>query len=146
MGEDVVNEVLERAKEVLTEMHGDKNTELRKLAKDILKLETQRQNLEIAYLEGAYKGDDTFQERNAERIDTELAKCRNRTVEIENSRKDISKLFVALVKLARDLPQAYLKSPPEVKKMYLTLFWDKFVIEKKEIVQAVPSEPVMGTW
>lgn len=144
LGEDVVNEVLERAKEVLTEMHGDKDVEVRKLTKEIQNLEDQRQNLEIAFLQGRYKGDSDFQDRNAERIETELNRCRARITEVESGRKDASKLFVALVKLARDLPQAYSESPPEVKRMYLTLFWDKFVLQQKKITKAVPSEAVIA--
>ena len=144
LSEDIVTEVLERAKEVLAEMHGDTDVELKRVAKTIGKLEERRRVLETEYLDGHMKGNVAFFQRNTEQIETELGQCRLRTLQLESSRQDAARLFSLLVRLARDLPQAYLDASPDVKKMYLKLFWDRFTLRRKEIEKAVPSEAVLA--
>ncbi len=139
---DVMQEVVERAKTVLTEMHGHNDKEKDRLDAEMKRLEKQRQTYEIKLGDGLIS-DEVF-ERNHKRIEAEMRTAKLRIAEIESTRKDNSKLFVALVKLARNLPYAYLKSSPEVKKMYLTVFWEYFDIAGQEITKAVPSKAIIA--
>lgn len=42
--------------------------------------------------------------------------------------------------LARDVYGAYKKAPYEVKRLYLSLFWNKFLIKDKKITKSEPTE------
>jgi hypothetical protein len=50
----------------------------------------------------------------------------------------------SLVKLARYLPEAYEKAAPEVKRMYLKIFWDNFEIGGRTVTKAVSSKAVIA--
>jgi hypothetical protein len=41
--------------------------------------------------------------------------------------------------LSKNVYRAYQKAPAALKRQYLGLFWEKFLVEDKEIVEAVPS-------
>jgi len=52
---------------------------------------------------------------------------------------DISVLY-EVIKLARNVHTSYIKAPYELKRQYLGLFWDKFMVQDKNIVKAFPSK------
>lgn len=142
LGDSIIQEVLERAREILSETHGEIDAEKLRLDAQIKRLEKRRQNLETKWLDGEFIQDDSVYHRNHKIIEDEIMAAQKRIAEISQDRKDNTKLFEGLVKLARNLPDAYTKTPPEVKKMYLTVFWDYFEIAKHEVTKAVPSKAV----
>jgi hypothetical protein len=42
--------------------------------------------------------------------------------------------------LSRNIYKAYKKAPYEIKRLYLSFFWDKFLVRDKKIVKAKPTE------
>jgi hypothetical protein len=42
--------------------------------------------------------------------------------------------------LARNVYTAYKKAPYDLKRQYLGLFWDKFLVQNKKIVKAIPTK------
>lgn len=137
---DVITEVIARAKEILEEMHGDIYKNQEKMTKEQKKLEKQRQTLEVKLLDGIIS-DDTYVE-HSERLNKEIAYKKGEIDVLEVKRQDHTKMFEGLVRLANNVQTAYEISPPEVKRMYLNIFWDRFEIENRKIIKAVPSKGV----
>ena len=136
----VIQEVLGRAKEILEETHGDIDLRKEKLTRDNMSLEKQRQALEVKLLEGVIS-DDTYTRQHF-RVDNEIEQNKIEIIGIDANRKDNTKIFEGLVRLANNLPKAYKKAPPEVKMMYLNIFWERFELKDTEISKAVPSKAV----
>ena len=136
----IMEQVLSRAREILAETHTDVDREKETLQRQNISLEKQRQVLETKLLKGIIN-DDVYT-RNHTRIEEELSENEIRIKQIGNKRQDNTVLFESLVRLANDLPKAYRKSAPEVKMMYLNIFWDYFEIKNKTISKAVPSKIV----
>lgn len=136
----IVDEVLARAKEILQETHWEVDTEKQSLTVRTAKLEGRRQNLEDKLLDGTIS--DEVYKRNHWKIESELLEIQARAEEVSKTRTDNTKLFESLVWLARNLPRAYWRSTPEVKRMYLGIFFDHFVMKDKMITKVVPSKVV----
>lgn len=136
----VIQEVLDRAKEILEETHGDIDSRKEKLTRDNMNLEKQRQALEVKLLEGVIS-DDTYTRQHF-RVDNEIEQNKIEIIGIDANRKDNTKIFEGLVRLANNLPKAYKKATPEVKMMYLNIFWERFELKDTEISKAVPSKAV----
>lgn len=70
-----------------------------------------------------------------EAIDGEIAKLnRARNIKIEVIQK--------ILGLIRNLGQSYRDARPELKRLYLGLFWSKFEVSEREVATATPSELV----
>jgi hypothetical protein len=54
---------------------------------------------------------------------------------------DVIQQVLAMV---RNIGESYAKAPPELQRLYLGLFWDKFTAENKEITEAVKSPIVQA--
>lgn len=136
----IVEEVLKRAKEILTETHSDVDDMKRRLSLGSLNLEKQRQTLEVKLLNGVIS-DETYTRHHA-RLDEEISKNTEDIMKIDVKRVDNTKIFEGLVRLANDVPHAYKISPPEVKMMYLNIFWERFDLKDRGISKAIPSDVV----
>ena len=137
---EITEEVLNRAKEILSETHSDIDDMKKRLSLGNITLERQRQALEIKLLNGVIS-DETYTRQHA-RLDEEIFKNTQEITKIDIKRIDNTKIFEGLVRLADDVPHAYKISPPEVKMMYLNIFWDHFDIKDREVSKAVPSNAV----
>ncbi len=138
LSEDVIDDILEKAKLILDETHGGLDEEKHDLRRTLTKYETIRQNLEQKWLSGDV--DEAFYERNHEATESEITTVEERIAELSNTRDDRTEMFEGLVKLAKDVPNAYMRANPNVKKMYLKIFWNHFEIQKGGISKAVPSK------
>ena len=140
LSDDIVDEVLARAKEILKETHGEVDTEKHSITIKVAKLESRRQSLETKLLDWVIN-DDVYT-RNHKLIDEELLWIKSRESEISQTREDNTKLFESLVRLARNLPLAYGKASVEVKKMYLGIFFESFTVKDTLITKTIPSKVV----
>ncbi len=65
-------------------------------------------------------------------LDEEMAK-------LERSKNIKVDIIQKVILLARNIGEAYEKAPPELKKVYLSLFWEKFEVADKKLVNSTPS-------
>lgn len=72
-------------------------------------------------------------------IDLELANTEIKRLS-SDSKFDIGK-FEDLVEFSRNIYTSYKNSDAEGQRNYLNFFWEKFIIENQEIVEAIPTEP-----
>ncbi|MCI0526320.1 MAG: hypothetical protein L0Y56_02535, partial [Nitrospira sp.] len=45
-----------------------------------------------------------------------------------------------MVRLAEDVQRTYLEAPQDLKRKYLSLFWEKFLVQDRQVVKAVPTK------
>ena len=140
LSQGIVDEALQRARDVLSDTQDRVDGRVKRLHKEIEKLNQRNISFALRWADKEVPNDVYFQVK--EITDSELAKANAELKEIEGVRKDNTKLFESFVRLAHDLPKAYRQSSPEVKKMYLQIFWECFEIDKREIAKANPSKIV----
>ncbi|MDO8468170.1 MAG: recombinase family protein [Candidatus Peribacter sp.] len=137
---DIVEEVKMKAAQILSETHGDMDGERAEIQRNLTRLDHQRKKLEGLWLADEVVED--YYNRNHKTIEAEITAAEQRLLEISGLRTDRTTMFEALVRLARDLPAAYEKANPEVKRMYLKIFWECFEIGGGTVQKAVPSKVV----
>ena len=142
LGEGVIEKVLERAKQILAETHGDVDRERLNLTKENTRLENQRQSLEVKLLDGVIS-DDTYKRQHI-RLESDIAQNKLKIEQMSQKREVNVTVFESLVGLARNLSKAYQQSSPEVKMMYLSIFWDFFELKDRQISKAAPSKAVIA--
>ena len=136
----LVEEVFQRAKDILAETHNDVDRERIKLLNENTRLEKQKQVLEVKFLDGLVL-DEMYSSHHV-RISDELASNKLRLEKISEERDTNIDLFESFLRLARNLTKAYTDSKPSVKMAYLSIFWEHFEIKDRRISKAVPSQIV----
>lgn len=144
LSDDIVEEVKQRAAEILDETHNDGDAEQKALLETLKGLTTQRQNLERKWLTGDVRVTDEFYDAHRAGIEGEMETMQQRIAELSSERVDRTELFESFVKLAKDMESAYANAKPNVRRMYLKIFWDYFKIQNGGIEQAVPSKAVIA--
>ncbi len=139
---DIIEEVKNKAAQILLETHGDMDDEKAEIQRKLTRLSGERQKLERLWLAGDEEITDDFYKRNHRVIEADITSSEQRLLDISGLRTDRTALFEALVKLARNLPVAYEEATPEVKRMYLKIFWDSFEVGKGTVQKAIPSKAV----
>ncbi|XOB46642.1 MAG: recombinase family protein [Candidatus Nealsonbacteria bacterium] len=95
--------------------------------------EKKREVAENKLIAGSLK-DDGFM-RIRDRLEVDIKNIQKQIDEREKKRKvDINTIRDVLL-LTRNIYEAYKKAPPEVKRLYLSLFWDGFWARDKQIVR-----------
>jgi hypothetical protein len=85
--------------------------------------------------------DEVYQRQHV-RIEETILQNQARIDEMEEKRGKHTDLFESLVRLAGNLGVAYRKATPEIKMMFLDIFWERFEIQDKVITKAIPSKAV----
>jgi site-specific DNA recombinase len=101
-------------------------------------VELKRDKAEEKLLKGIILDEDFVRMRNKFR--EELKNIQNELTRIENQREYDIGIIQEVLKLARNIYRGYKTAPDELKRQYLGLFWDKFLVENKRIVKAVPTK------
>jgi len=100
---------------------------------------TQRNKLESLLISEVIT-EETYK-RKSQEIENDLEILKNRKIMLSHKKSfDIGK-FEELADFSRNVYKSYKKSNFEAKRNYLNFFWEKFIIEDKEIVEAIPTEP-----
>jgi site-specific DNA recombinase len=102
-----------------------------------MSLERKRDIAEEKLLDGIISDQDFTRIRA--KLDSEIDAIQEQFGELNNQRAHDIDLIQELLKLTRNVYQAYKAAPYELKRHYLELFWDKFLIQDKKIVQAIPT-------
>lgn len=135
---EFIDLVIQKVKNIYEEKKKERNIEKRIFQNKIMKIEENREKTEIKLIEGTLKDDDYIRIRD--RFKSEINRLQGKIYKIEEQREiDIDVARETLL-LARDVYGAYKKAPYEVKRLYLSLFWNKFLIKDKKITKSEPTE------
>jgi transcription elongation factor Elf1 len=126
----------------LTEIHREQKEEnisqLQILHNKKKSLELNRDKAEEKLLKGIILDEDFVRLRNKFR--EELQNIQNELYQIESQREYDISIIREILKLARNIYRGYKTAPYELKRQYLGLFWDKFLVQNRKIVKAIPTK------
>ncbi|MFA5109291.1 MAG: recombinase family protein [Patescibacteria group bacterium] len=77
--------------------------------------------------------------KKASEYETEINKIELEIAKLRNKKKVDPEEFAKVVEYSRNICQNYKNGKFEVKRRYLGFFWEKFVVEGKQIIKATPT-------
>jgi len=105
-------------------------------------VETKRDKAEEKLLNGIISDEDFARLRDKFR--REFSIIQNRIYEIDSRREFDIEVIQEVIKLSRNIYKTYKKAPYELKRQYLGLFWDKFLVQDKKIVKVIPTKLIQA--
>ena len=78
--------------------------------------------------------------RLRDRLEESMAQLRDQLQDLDRHNTSDVEVIRQVLCLASNMDEAYRKAPEGLKRQYLGLFWDRFVVKDREIVQAIPNE------
>ena len=84
-------------------------------------------------------GDEDFVRLRA-KFRADLDSIQNQIDELNNQKEFDVDVITEVVKLSRNIYKAYKTAPYELKRQYLGLFWDKFLVQDRKIIRAIPTK------
>ncbi|MEN6520057.1 MAG: recombinase family protein [Armatimonadota bacterium] len=105
-------------------------------------IEMRRDKAEEKLFDGLISDEDFSRIRA--KFSAELAQIQSRIEELDAQQDIDIDVVQEILRLSRNIYKAYLKAPQELKRQYLALFWDKFLIQDKKIVKAIPTDLVLA--
>ncbi len=116
------------------------DAEKRALLNQKLALEQKRYVVEEKLLNRVISDDDFG--RMKMRIEEDLSQIQDKLDDLENKRNYDIDIFREILKLAENVHRVYQTAPYELKRQLLGLFWDKFLVQDKRIIEAIPTRLV----
>jgi hypothetical protein len=105
-------------------------------------VEIKRDKSEEKLLAGVLSDDDFVRLR--EKYKADLDSTQSRIDDLNNQRDFDIEVIQEVLRLTHDIYKAYKTAPYEQKRHYLGLFWEKFLVQDKEIVKAVPTKLIQA--
>lgn len=144
------SEFIDKLLERIQFMYELKKNDVTKEKKKILSIRSSaEQKLSVAeekLISGTLDDGDFTRIKNRQR--EVLENCDEEIAKLERSKNIKVDVIQQVIHLAKNIGGAYKVAPPELKRVYLSLFWDRFEIDNRKLVQAVPSpiiEALMAT-
>jgi len=135
---EFIDLIIQKVKRVYEEKKSERGVEKRILLNKIMKIEENREKIENKLLLGTLIDEDYVRMRD--RFKNETAKLQEKVSKIDEQREIDVDVARETLLLARDIYGAYKKAPYELKRLYLSLFWNKFLVKNKKIIKAEPTE------
>lgn len=134
-------ELVEKAKQILDDFRSNSDNETQTLTNRKSKIEAAIREAEDNWL--IYKKLTQEQYQNIyDRYGADLKSIdKQLNLQVANHAKSI-KTVQRLMALARNIKQAYHDAEPALKRFYLGLFWEKFLVKKGKVIKAILAEEV----
>ena len=101
-------------------------------------LEKRRDIVEEKLFEGLISDDDFVRVRD--KIRTDLEQIQDEVDKLEDQREYDIQVFEKVLKLTRNIYKAYTEATDLLKRCFIGLFWEKFLVQDKKIVSAIPTK------
>lgn len=101
-------------------------------------IQAKRAKAEEKLLSGVLSDDDFVRLRTKFR--EELEGIQTRIAELDSQKDYDIDVIQQILRLSRNIYQAYKTAPYELKRQYLGLFWDRFLVQDKRIVRAISTK------
>lgn len=134
---ETADKLIAKAQEVHVRVKRDTETQKKGIQNQRLALEQKRDVIEEKLLAGVIT-DSEFQ-RLRNKLNDQFVQVQTQFIELEQEHDDIMDVLRDIVMIARDVYNAYRNASYEEKRKYLALFWEKFLIEDKRIIKAMPT-------
>lgn len=140
--QEFIDKTIEKVKVFYNERVGQNEKQKRILLNKKMKIEGKRQVAEEKLVAGTLEDDDFKRMRDRYKnetgvISTAIEKLENRhEIDVETARE-------ALL-LSKNVYKAYKNAAYEAQRLYLSFFWDKFLVRDKKIVEAQPSQFIVA--
>jgi len=136
--DDFITRVVQRVKAFYDERKAEKEQEKRVLLNKKMGIEKKRGIAEEKLISGVLDNDDFVRIRDRFRI--EMNHIQNSLDELEAQREIDTETVRKVLLLSRNIYQGYVTSPYEIKRLYLSFFWEGLFVRNKQIVQAKPTK------
>jgi len=136
--EDFILLVLKRLKDLYLQQHESIAQKIQTLYNQKKAVEVKRDKAEEKLLAGVLSDDDFARLRVKFR--NALDGIQNQIDELNSQREYDVDVIQEVVKLTRNIYRTYQTAPYELKRQYLGLFWEKFLVQDKKIIKAVPTK------
>ena len=133
-----INLVVEKVKSIYNKKKDEINKEKQTLYNKKKAIETKRDIAEEKLFKGVISDEDFVRIRD--KFKTEVYQIQDQISKLDNQRELDIDVVQEILKLTRNIYKAYKTAPIELKRQYLGLFWDKFLVQDKQIKQAVPTD------
>ncbi len=138
--EDFISQMGQRVKVFYEDKMAEKDREKRTLLNKKMGIEQKRKIAEEKLIGGVLENEDFV--RIKDRFRQELIQIQNGLDELEAQREIDTETVRKILLLSRNIYQSYKEASYEMKRLYLSLFWEGFFVRDKKIVQAEPTKLV----
>lgn len=138
--DDFIGLVIRKLKNAYHKQKKEIDVEKRILYNQKLAVERKRDLVEEKLLSGVISEEDFTRIRA--RINEELSQIQLQLDELESRRTLDVNVIRGVLHFTRDIYSAYKKAPYELKRQLLGLFWEKFFVQDRRIVRAIPTSLV----
>jgi len=136
--EEFIDLVLGKLRALYQQQHEAITHQIQSLYNQKKAIEAKRDLAEQKLLNGVFCDDDFVRLRT--KLNTDLDSIQNQIDELNDQKEFDVDVITEVVKLSRDIYKAYKTAPYELKRQYLGLFWEKFLVQDKKIVRAIPTK------
>ncbi|MCA9730921.1 MAG: recombinase family protein [Deferribacteres bacterium] len=138
--QDFINRLTAKVRKIYKEQTDTIAAEKRALNNQKVAIEKKRGVVEIKLLDNVIS-DQVFKRMHS-KLNAELEQIQNKLFDLDAQRQIDIDVIEGVLKLTRNIYKAYKDAPYDLKRQYLGLFWEKFLIQDKEIVEAIPTKYV----
>jgi len=136
--QEFIDMTIGKVKKVYQEKRNGIDSQKRILLNKKIKLEEKRRIAEEKLIAGTLTDDDFIRIRG--RVKEGLNLVQEEIDELDNQHDiDVDTTRETLI-LSKDVYTAYKEAPDEIKRLYLSFFWDKIWVKDKKIVRTKPTE------
>lgn len=136
--EDFISLVLKRLRDLYLQQHETIAQKTQILYNQKKAVEVKRDKAEEKLLAGVLSDNDFARLR--EKFRSALYGIQNQIDELNSQREYDVDVIQEVVKLTRNIYKTYQTAPYELRRQYLGLFWEKFLVQDKKIIKAVPTK------
>lgn len=105
-------------------------------------VEVKRDKAEEKLFDGVISDDDFLRLRT--KFSEELSHIQERVEELDAQQEIDIDVVQEVLRFSRNICEAYQKAPYELKRQYLGLFWDRFLVQDRKIMKAVPTDLILS--
>lgn len=135
--QEFIDMVVTKVKKLYHQRKGTIDKEKQTLYNQKIAIEKKRDVIEAKLLDGVISDDDFVRMRSKFKAD--LDQIQNKFDDLEAQRDYDISVIEEVLKLSRNIYKAYIQAPFELKRQYLSIFWEKFLVQDRMIVEAMPT-------
>ena len=130
--------IMEKLKHVHAEQKVTVQGQKQRLFNQQKAIEAKRDRAEEKLLAGILS-DDAFVRLRA-RFNEQLQQIQEQLAVIDSQRECDTEVVCQILRLSRNIYEEYKKAPVALKRHFLGMFWDRFLVQDRKIVEAFPTE------
>lgn len=78
------------------------------------------------------------------KLKKELQHLKDKLNDLEGQREYNIDIIEEVLRLSRDVYSAFLQASPDLKRRYISIFWQKFLVQDKQIIEAIPTAGIQA--